>query len=235
MGQLSFKNSKTPIRDAIGQLAVFASIFFAVAYPLDIIPINPILVKGAAVSFLAIFVLLKIASIDHALLFIALIAGATGDMQLEVQEPDAFINGLKDFLVGHIFYILIFIRNRLSVYDVSRTRINLASLLWALVAVGAIWAWPNLGEGKMHIAAYTAGILGMATAAVISRYPIKLVGVGAGLFIFSDAIIGAELITIVPEWLSDMVWPLYYLAQFLITMGIALTPLKKKNGRAIFR
>lgn len=228
MKRFLFK-SRSPLRESLGQLAVLASIVMALLYPLDILPLNPILVKGSAVGLLALYTLFRLSSFDHILLFFALIAGAVGDMQLEIQLPDNFVTGLKNFLVGHIFYIFIFWRNRLDAFEVSRSRINLASLLWVGVTAGTIWVWPAIVEGKLHLAAYTVGILGMASAAIISRYPIKLVGTGALLFIASDVLIGADLIFIVPEWAMWLVWPTYYLAQLLITAGILLTPVKQQS------
>ena len=225
-----FFKSRSPVREALGQITVLASVLVAILYPFDIIPINPIIVKGSAVGFLALYALLRVSSFDHLLLVLALIAGAAGDMQLEFTAPDAIITGLKNFLVGHIFYIIIFWRNRLSAYDVSRSRMNGASLLWASAAAATIWIWPTIIDGKLHLATYAVGILGMATAALISRYPLKLVGTGAVLFIASDAIIGADLIFVIPDWLSYLVWPTYYLAQLLITAGILLTPVKKHPG-----
>ena len=219
--------SRSPVRETLGQISVVISVFIAIIYPFNIIPFNPVLVQGAAVGFLAIYALLRVSSFDHLLLFIALLAGAAGKMQLEFQIPDTIISGLKNFLIGHIFYIIIFWRNRLPAFDVSRSRMNGASLLWAAAAAATIWIWPTVMEGKLHLAAYTVGILGMATAALISRYPLKLVGTGAVLFIASDAIIGADLIFVIPKWIGYLVWPTYYMAQMFITAGILLTPVKQ--------
>lgn len=215
------------MREMLGQLTVVASVLVAILYPFSVIPLNPILVKGSAVGLLAVYALFRVSSFDHLLLVFALIAGAAGDMQLEIQVPDAFVTGMKNFLIGHVFFIIIFLRNRLDAFEVSRPRMNLASLLWVAGAVGTIWVWPTIIEGKLHMAAYTAGILGMATAAIISRYPLKLVGTGAILFIASDAMIGADLIFVIPEWITYLVWPTYYMAQLLITAGILLTPVKQ--------
>lgn len=219
--------SRSPVRETLGQIIMLVSILVAILYPFNIIPFNPILVKGSAVGLLAVYTLFRVASFDHLLLIIALIAGAAGDMHLELQVPDAFVSGLKNFLVGHIFYMLIFWRNRLSAFEVSQSRMNLASLLWFGVAIGAIWVWPDIVQSKLHLAAYTLGIIGMATAALISRYPVKLVGTGAILFIISDAMIGGNLMFVMPQWVMYLVWPTYYLAQLLITAGILLTPVKQ--------
>jgi uncharacterized membrane protein YhhN len=219
--------SRNPVREMLGQIVLVISVFVAILYPFGILPFNPILVKGSAVGLLAIYALLRVSSFDHLLLVIALLAGAVGDMQLEIQLPDAFVSGLKNFLVGHIFYIIIFWRNRLDAFEVSRSRMNVASLLWVAAAVGTIWLWPSIVDGKFHLAAYAIGILGMATAALISRYPLKLVGTGAILFIASDALIGADLLFLIQDWVMYLVWPTYYLAQILITAGILLTPVKK--------
>ena len=219
--------SRSPVRETLGQIIIVLSVLVAILYPFDIIPLNSVFVKGSAVGFLALYTLFRVSSFDHLLLVIALIAGAVGDMQLEIQVPDAFVSGLKNFLVGHIFYMLIFWRNRLSAFEVSRSRMNLASLLWGAAAIGTIWIWPSMVEGKLHLAVYAVGILGMATAALISRYPVTLVGTGAILFIISDTMIGADLMFVIPQWVMYLVWPTYYLAQLFITAGILLTPVKQ--------
>lgn len=219
--------SRSPVRESLGQIAVLSSIMVAILFPIDVIPVNPVWVKGSAVGLLAAYALLRVASFDHLLLVIALLAGAIGDMQLEIQSPDNFIGGMKNFLIGHIFYIFIFWRNRLDAFEISRSRMNGASILWAVVAGATVYAWPAVVEGKFHLAAYTIGILGMATAAFISRYPLKMVGTGAILFIASDAMIAADIIFVIPDWVEYFIWPTYYIAQLLITAGILLTPVKK--------
>ena len=68
-----------------------------------------------------------------------------------------------------------------------------------------------------------------AASAWASAFPRYRVGAGAVLFLVSDLLLFAELGplqgSIVPQ---IMVWPLYYLGQFLIATGIAQT-LRKRD------
>ena len=68
----------------------------------------------------------------------------------------------------------------------------------------------------------------MAAGAWASVFPRYRVGAGAALFLFSDLLLFAEMGplagSLVPQFL---VWPIYYLGQLLIAIGVAQTLCKR--------
>ena len=79
------------------------------------------------------------------------------------------------------------------------------------------------------VAIYAVALGLMAASAWMSDFPRMRVAAGALLFVLSDFLIFAELGPLsgsaIPEYL---VWPIYYLGQFLITIGV-VTTLRKRN------
>ena len=79
------------------------------------------------------------------------------------------------------------------------------------------------------VSLYALALGAMAASAWASVFPRYRVGAGAALFVVSDLLLFAEMgplqASVVPQ---VMVWPLYYLAQFLIAVGIVQT-LRKRD------
>ena len=79
------------------------------------------------------------------------------------------------------------------------------------------------------VAIYGVALGLMAASAWMSDFPRMRVAAGALLFVLSDLLIFAEMGPLsgsaIPEY---MVWPIYYLGQFLITVGV-ITTLRKRN------
>ena len=208
---------------------MLASIVAAILYPLNILPFNPIYVKGSAVAFLALYTMFRISAFDHFLLFIALIAGALGDVQIAMPGPNAMENAMQSFMVEHVLLILLFLRNRMSAYDISSMRVRGAAIIWALAGIAIFLLWPELAGDRNMALIYMGALIGMATAGLFSRFSFSLVGVGAIFFVISDTLIAAQTFMGAPQWLSIFVWILYYLSQLLITAGILLAPDRDKS------
>ena len=227
-----FNNRRRPLQEAIGQLLILASFIVAFVYGCGWYPADwlwPVIVKGSAVGLLAVFVLMNLQSINHLLLFLALAASVGGDVLLEVPHESSFTRGLTSFLVAHIMFILLYAKNRMLAEDITALRVRIAALMWALAAVSAYFLYPYLGEMAMPVITYSVVLAAMATTALFSKFPVKLVGVGALLFVLSDAVLGARQFGTVPEYTSYIVWAAYYLAQLLMTLGVILTDERRTN------
>jgi len=220
-----------PILETLGQIAMMASVLVAILYPFYVLPFDPILVKGSAVSLLALYTIFRVRNFDHVLLIVVLLANSVGDMQIAGPEPDAMYRAMNSFMAGHVILILVFMRNRLSVYDVSSGRIGAASLLWGAAALGIFLMWPELGEERNQLITYAAALVAMATAALFSRFEYKLVGYGALFFVISDTLIAGRVFFDLPDWTNVTTWGLYYLSQVMITAGILLAPDRDKSLR----
>ena len=175
--------------------------------------------KGAGVALLAInaaavAIVNPSARRDASMLAIVMAFGAGGDMAIE----RSLTVGAGLFLAGHTFAVALYLSNR-------RTTINPADFAVAitvLLVVPAV-AWSLLTDRATAgtVAFYATGLAAMAAAAWLARFPRRQVTAGALLFVASDLLIFARMGplagSVIPRLL---VWPLYYLGQFLICTGV---------------
>ena len=98
-------------------------------------------------------------------------------------------------------------------------------LLTPLIA----WFMPADRAQAPHIATYALALGAMAAGAWASVFPRYRVGAGAALFLVSDLLLFAEMGPLQGSMIPQiLVWPVYYLGQFLIAVGIAQT-LRKRD------
>ena len=180
--------------------------------------------KGAAVGLLAVYLWLRHGSPDARLMAWAFGAAALGDMALEI-ETDRLIGGLL-FFAYHVMAMGVYLRNRRPELTPSQT----AAVAAMLVLTPAIaWLLPADRAQAANTALYALALGAMAASAWASVFPRYRVGAGAALFLLSDLLLFAEMGPlqghIVPQ---VMVWPVYYLGQLLIAVGVAQT-LRKRD------
>jgi uncharacterized membrane protein YhhN len=76
----------------------------------------------------------------------------------------------------------------------------------------------------LNVGLYGLALGGMAAAAWMSRFSRYHVGIGALFFVVSDLLIFARMggagLGDLPHWL---IWPIYYVGQFLICTGVVQT------------
>lgn len=179
-------------------------------------------IKGAACAFLAIYAWLRHGSWDARRLATALAVASIADMAIEFDLK----LGAGVFILFHILMITLFIRHTRGPLQGSD---SLAFV--ALSVLPPVLGWTMSDGGFMGLAtAVYGGALGiMAAAAWASDFPRWRVAAGAILFVASDLLIFAEMGPLsgspVPQYL---VWPIYYLGMFLITVGV-ITTLRKRD------
>ena len=176
--------------------------------------------KGAAVGLLAAYLWLRHSSPDARLMAWAFGAAALGDMAFEI-ETDRLIGGLL-FFAYHVMAMGVYLRNRRPELTPSQK----AAVAAMLVLTPAIaWLLPADRAQAANTALYALALGAMAASA----FPRYRVGAGAVLFVVSDLLLFAEMGPlqghIVPQ---VMVWPVYYLGQLLIAVGVAQT-LRKRD------
>ncbi|MDO8288243.1 MAG: lysoplasmalogenase [Parvibaculum sp.] len=177
--------------------------------------------KTASIAALVPLPLLLLGSADSIALIalaLALAFGSLGDyfLALKGSERD-FKRGVFAFLIGHLFYLVVMVP-RIS----APTSFQIAGMaLLAVMAVGVCW-WigPKLGKYKMPIWSYMGVISLMALAAL--SVPAPLAGVGALLFVFSDAVIVVNQFRQPVPYRGPIVWVTYYVGQILLA-GSLLT------------
>lgn len=173
-----------------------------------------LLAKGAAVGLLALYALLRVPrdrrGIDGALLVLALVLAAAGDMAIELD----FLVGGAFFAAAHCASVMLYLRNLRARPSPSQRMLGLALLLGTPVVSYFL-------SGQATVAIYASFLGAMAAAAWMSRYPRYRVGTGAVLFIVSDWLIfsrmGAFDLGVLPDLL---IWPTYIAGQMMIATGI---------------
>lgn len=176
--------------------------------------------KGSCVGLLTLYAALN----RQLLLAVALGFGTLGDVFLAGQFEAAFMFGLSAFLIGHLAYIRLIWPTRIrwgALPDIRRSAIGLT------VGLGILQGWylrPYIDGLILPVILYTAVLVAMTALAIGSRYPLRLVGLGAMLFFLSDLVLGFSLFSpdlVVPRWLN---WFLYYPGQLLLAIGLVGGP-----------
>lgn len=178
------------------------------------------LIKGAAVGSLALYAGLRHRSRDATLLALALGCAAVGDIVIRFSLQAGGIA----FFVAHGFAIALFLRNRRPTPGVAMLVLCFIAIVGIALASGAL-------ANALLVALYGAALGAMAVLAYLSRFPRTRVAVGAALFVLSDLLIFADQGNVMTGALADLlIWPFYFVGQFLIATGVIQTLQKDTSG-----
>lgn len=167
--------------------------------------------KGAGVALLAVHAALRAKSLDGWLLAAVMAFGAGGDVLLETHGLTV---GAVSFLLGHVVASGLYLRHRMPG--------TLIPLVLIPVVVGIAYLLPHDRAGAPGVAFYSLFLAVMATTALMSRFPVKTVGIGALMFVVSDLLIFARQGDLPDNLATGLaVWGLYYFGQLLICLGVA--------------
>lgn len=199
----------------VGRLLVGLSVVAGLAYPLlwdaGLPGWAEVALKGAGVALLALAAALGARERSGWLLAAVMGLGAAGDMLLEL----AFMAGVAAFAAGHLAAICLYLSNR--------RRLGLPDLLVPALLILFGLAMPFVllagNSGMAAFLAYSLLLSAMAAAAWVSRFPRALTGLGALLFVASDALIALRMSQPQLE-LGAAIWLLYYAGQLLIFAGV---------------
>lgn len=182
--------------------------------------------KTASVALLALLAVLEGGPV---LLVAALALSAAGDAFLAQDGETPFMAGLASFLAAHAVYTVLFLGagGGLAIMLAELWRIGLVVLAIALAGALLGRLLPAVGAAlRVPVTVYTLAILAMMLSAATIPSPVVLVG--AVLFVISDALLAIDRF-LAParagardRRLGALVWPFYYCAQLLITLGFLL-------------
>lgn len=151
-------------------------------------------------------------------LAVALGFGSLGDFYLSLKDDSIYFKrGLIAFLVGHIFYLVVMAPHMGTPSTLQLT--GMAALLF-ISGGTCIWLTPKLGAYKVPVWAYMAVISAMAFVALTMPNP--LTGLGALLFVFSDAVIAVNRFARPVPYRGPIVWITYYVGQCLLGISLLL-------------
>ena len=178
-----------------------------------------VFVKGLSVSPLAVIALRQLKGSNGVLLAGALLLSSLGDVFLALRGEQWFVYGLGSFLVAHLFYITLFVRNWPRPFVASLAHRSVALLLLAFAVAMLAWLWPSLGEMRPAVAAYMCALTGMAVTATLAGFRSWWVVAGAALFMLSDSLIALGKFKSPVVYGDSIIWATYYAAQVLIALG----------------
>jgi len=168
-------------------------------------------------------------------IFIGLLCGALGDLLIHFVTDKAIINvmGGVAFLIGHIFFIIAFIRELLKL-NPSEKPISISSLIVAAVFVIVYFTFIKVKKIKIGILTvpviiYAFTIITMLISAVRFTAALSVTAafltalLGAILFVCSDSTLavftfGGERFR--KKWLKNFYIITYFTAQFLIGASV---------------
>ncbi len=191
--------------------SVIAGVSYVATWMLDLPPGVETALKGAGVALLAVHAALRAKSLDGWLLAAVMAFGAGGDVLLETHDLTV---GAVSFLLGHVVASGLYLRHRKPG--------TLIPLVLIPVVVGIAYLLPHDRAGAPGIAFYSLFLAVMAATALMSRFPVKTVGIGALMFVVSDLLIFARQGDLPDNLATGLaVWGLYYFGQLLICLGVA--------------
>jgi uncharacterized membrane protein YhhN len=213
-------------------LSVASGIAYLVTRPLQPFPGSGI-VKGLGMAPLAVLGLRVLGRAERAapgvrgrgirdsrILAAALSLSCLGDVLLHVGGRRSFLLGLGAFLLAHVAYVALFARRWPRPLRPAPGRLVLAAAVVLYAAAFTAWLAPGLESLSVPVLAYAAAITAMAVAAIFAGFSTPLVVMGALLFVLSDSLIAAGRFRAAVPLAGLLIWPAYYLGQYLITMGV---------------
>lgn len=198
-----------------------------------------------ALSFIALtplhpwqgsFLLKPLPAITMALLIAATVKGqasltmaagfifsAAGDVLLDIDRVKLFAAGLGAFLVAHVLYARVFLKE---------FRITKTSTVAALIAAAggifiAVLMYPELGRFRVPVLIYVGVIILMSVTAAFYRGRAGVLFAGAVIFMIADSLIGINKFVHSFENSLTVILSFYYTGQFLI--GISFIRLNRAS------
>jgi len=176
-------------------------------------------VKGCAVGALAVLALRSRGERRGAgVLALALAFSAAGDVLLDL-GPELFPFGLGAFLLAHVTYICLFVRNRAAGLRLDSRRMGAVLVILVYSATLSVWIVPSVGELAVPVVLYICALTTMVCTAILARFRHRWVAVGAILFLVSDSLLAIHKFKEPVPLRAYLVWTTYYLGQCGIALG----------------
>ena len=171
--------------------------------------------KGMGVGLLALYAFVRVRDADARILGAMFVLAALGDMAIEIDR----MAGAMLFFGYHVAAIALYLRHP---RESPRASQKAAAVAMLLLTPAIFWLLPAERGDAWPTALYGLALGGMAACAWLSAFSRYRVGIGAVLFLVSDLLIVAGMGPLMGERLHQwLIWPLYYLGQLLICLGVA--------------
>ena len=180
-----------------------------------------VIIKGLAVSPLAIIAFRLLPNREGKLLGSALIFSSVGDIFLALRNGDYFAFGLLSFLVAHLFFITLWLRNWSKPMQTNTAQKLLLTVLIAFLVVMLWWLLPVPNDLSIPVTIYMCVLTTMVITAALANFKTAWIISGASLFMLSDSLIALSTFkNVVGGTLAGfLIWSTYYLAEYFIALG----------------
>jgi uncharacterized membrane protein YhhN len=192
-----------------------ASVFLALL-AMDNVGIGRTVLKAIPVSTLLFLVLRDMRGFARICLTGALIGSVCGDVLLDLPYANVFIFGLVAFLVGHLFYAVLFFRHAKNPEGFGK-----ATVVGLIIFAGVmIWIFRGITPALFGpVVLYIAVIITMSIGAFLVPAENRLLFIGALLFIASDVVLAVNKFLFIIPYGRLINISLYFIAQFTLIMA----------------
>jgi len=199
--------------------SIAASLIYLASTPWHPFPGSPE-IKGCAVGALALLAFqARGEKRDAVLLSVGLAFSTAGDVLLDL-DPQLFVFGLAAFLLAHLTYISLFVRNRTQPFRPTAARWIAVAVVIAYAATLSSWIVPSVGPLAAPVVFYICAITTMVSTAILANFRQRWVAIGAILFLISDSLLAIHKFKTPVPARDYLVGITYYLGQCGIALGV---------------
>jgi len=235
-GRLSSSSSKIQLERkclVLLFISLLASVYYWTTSIHPLLPLRTFSKATAIVSIIGIVILHWKTKQDR-LLAIALLFHSIGDIVL---AQELLLFAIPPFMLGHFFYICLFkadlpirysspasIKTHLKSLHIAKHITIISGLSFCFIL--ALVLLPVMPTYMVvPVLLYMMLICSMGVSALLPSYRLRWMAIGALLYCASDSLVAVDTFYMALPVLGLMSWPLYYISQLLITLGM----LKEKD------
>jgi uncharacterized membrane protein YhhN len=225
----------------LSQVLLLASIVSSFLYWSSLVlPVSGYLhaaIKWISIGTLTLIIVRLIKGRQDIFLLAALFFHSLGDIVLAHPYQDLLMYSIGPFLLGHIFYIFTF-KYDLPAYHALKQNLSRAKKILIVAAfiytsiMASILIPPLLDTHLVYpIIVYMLVVGTMVVLSTLPQYRSPWMTLGCWMYIISDSLIAInKFYTPLPPFINACSWPLYYIGQILISLGL----MKEKNNSICF-
>jgi hypothetical protein len=193
------------------------------------------LLKVGSIVTIGLFVLINTQHKNHILLLLSILGILLGET-LSIFQPSDTFNLLRvaGYGASLAMFSMVFFLNRIPVQSLRSLRLNLSATTSGFMILVCYWFYPKLTDQLIPYAIYSIVLFIMITTAILSKFPLRLVGFGAALLLMSEVAHLATPLLRMPDYTGSLIWAMAYLGILFITLGIILVQESGKS-RSVYR
>ena len=214
-----------PLLETIGDITLSLSLLCACLYMLNenfSFNVPPVILKTSSFAFIAMFIAVNTRNIHHTILLLSVIIIAVTMLQTFdiTAPPELKFYGLR----AVIFALLaaLFFLNRMPLISIKTRRLNISAVISSVTILVSYWVFPKLNEHINEYALFNFALLITATMAVLSRFPLRLVGFGMTLFFLAELANYVAFFVPTTDETLYLSWATLYLGTLFTVVGVML-------------